>query len=557
MSDAALDSTDSPDIGPPPVSQFVDEDPVKIDLPSRPRKREEEYTQDLDPVLSVHLEQRKKRKDSIGGPEARRASKSDHLLDIRESTGSLKAGAKRKLSVREDDERIDTTKESDDSPSDFKFTRGVSEERTRRKSALPSEKPLLKATRELAIARGGPREKQLNVVSSTRKALAPKTVNSSPKKASRTQLVDEMKSAKPDISRASSITERVRERRQESLSVQPLDREPALDIIEVQPEPETPANLDIFSPSSSQPSTTRAESRDTPPPSDLGLGTEGQRPSRRARGSVSYAEPNLRDKMRRPTKELVDAVVVDDKAHRKSFIKSEENAIPAAITIKAESDVDDSWKRMPLASSSTVENSPLSGKVSVPDSLPSSITTHRKRRESLLQNAGSDIPRSSSVNAISALLASNRKAKTDTKEKGVGNANTNRVTGGDIDIYDFRGSSPTAEGHVPRGDEVKTSKEEKPVSRVSRRHSTMSRDMGMISDSEASDIDTARKAEGPSSRRRQSSLGIRNSNSSTKPKGDDTERLLKKASSTTGLTDLGVDGTRSDRIAARRRSMML
>ena len=32
------------------------------------------------------------------------------------------------------------------------------------------------------------------------------------------------------------------------------------------------------------------------------------RPSRRSRGAVSYAEPNLRDKMRRPTKELVDAV---------------------------------------------------------------------------------------------------------------------------------------------------------------------------------------------------------------------------------------------------------
>lgn len=32
------------------------------------------------------------------------------------------------------------------------------------------------------------------------------------------------------------------------------------------------------------------------------------RSSRRSRGSVSYAEPNLRDKMRRPTKQLVDAV---------------------------------------------------------------------------------------------------------------------------------------------------------------------------------------------------------------------------------------------------------
>lgn len=36
----------------------------------------------------------------------------------------------------------------------------------------------------------------------------------------------------------------------------------------------------------------------------------GSRPSRRARGAVSYAEPNLRDKMRRATNELVDAVII-------------------------------------------------------------------------------------------------------------------------------------------------------------------------------------------------------------------------------------------------------
>ncbi|KAJ5689774.1 hypothetical protein N7462_004166 [Penicillium macrosclerotiorum] len=36
--------------------------------------------------------------------------------------------------------------------------------------------------------------------------------------------------------------------------------------------------------------------------------TAGSRPSRRQRAVVSYAEPNLRDKMRRPTKEMIDAV---------------------------------------------------------------------------------------------------------------------------------------------------------------------------------------------------------------------------------------------------------
>lgn len=39
-----------------------------------------------------------------------------------------------------------------------------------------------------------------------------------------------------------------------------------------------------------------------------GLSGAPSRPSRRQRAVVSYAEPNLRDKMRRPTSELIDAV---------------------------------------------------------------------------------------------------------------------------------------------------------------------------------------------------------------------------------------------------------
>lgn len=63
------------------------------------------------------------------------------------------------------------------------------------------------------------------------------------------------------------------------------------------------------------------QSQDTPtilkdsPVARLGEGLPGMadlmaasRPSRRQRAVVSYAEPNLRDKMRRPTSELIDAV---------------------------------------------------------------------------------------------------------------------------------------------------------------------------------------------------------------------------------------------------------
>lgn len=45
----------------------------------------------------------------------------------------------------------------------------------------------------------------------------------------------------------------------------------------------------------------------------------GSRPSRRQRAVVSYAEPNLRDKMRRPTSELIDAVGTHGSRRSSSF----------------------------------------------------------------------------------------------------------------------------------------------------------------------------------------------------------------------------------------------
>jgi hypothetical protein len=82
-------------------------------------------------------------------------------------------------------------------------------------------------------------------------------------------------------------------------------------------EPQTPSHPDFLSPLQSQPSTIRPVGKDTPPPADLtsdpnGTGAgPGGRPSRRARSQVNYAEPNLVSKMRRPTKELFDAVGKD------------------------------------------------------------------------------------------------------------------------------------------------------------------------------------------------------------------------------------------------------
>ena len=58
--------------------------------------------------------------------------------------------------------------------------------------------------------------------------------------------------------------------------------------------------------------------------------TATARPSRRRGAVVSYAEPNLRDKMRRPTKELIDAVGKNGSRRSSSFLVRE--------SLEAESD---------------------------------------------------------------------------------------------------------------------------------------------------------------------------------------------------------------------------
>lgn len=84
-------------------------------------------------------------------------------------------------------------------------------------------------------------------------------------------------------------------------------------------EPETPsADPEVVFPDTPETKSTGEKPRDTPPPADINSHGETSRPSRRVRASVSYAEPNLRDKMRRPTKEMLDAVSGEGKYRRSS-----------------------------------------------------------------------------------------------------------------------------------------------------------------------------------------------------------------------------------------------
>jgi hypothetical protein len=128
--------------------------------------------------------------------------------------------------------------------------------------------------------------------------------------------------------------------------------------------PKTPAGIDIFSPTSTEPSVkSSAQSTEmavTASVEDV-LGNVG-RASRRARVAVSYAEPNLRDKMRRPGKELVTAVEgIDHFKNREASIRADSVDRQTDDGVKKEQLGDEAvWKGLPQAKDEPP--SPLSSK---------------------------------------------------------------------------------------------------------------------------------------------------------------------------------------------------
>jgi hypothetical protein len=556
LSDPAADNTDSPDIGPPPVSQFINEDPVKIDLPTKGDTNKEESS-DIDRARSINLEQRRKRRDSTAPSEQKRAGRFEpgSGQSGKEAEQPLKTGAKRKLSTREDEDGASNTKPTETSPDDFKYTRKTIEEQPQSNTSGAAENKPSKTQREFAVAKGAHREKTSSTTPlNTRRALGPKTANTnvvnSPKRNSKQVLSDDIPSEKGEIPKKDQLKERSRERKSELLRIK-ATAQPVGTTTNIEPEPETPAAPDIFSPPESGSSAIRAESRDTPPPPDLRPSMEGQRPSRRARGSVSYAEPNLRDKMRRPTKDLVDAVTGEGKAQRLSIVKLESDAPTTARKIKEEPDIDDAWKNMPSASMvNEYSKSPLVGKANSREVMPRSLTTERHRRRSSIHQVNeNEVPRSGSSSAISALLGGPRKLRQEQNERGEDKDSLNGAMA-KLDIYEFTGSSP----REPSDSRIPAVKAAWHVSGT-RRPSSNAQDPMTANAAEGSDGEQSTRSLESSSRRRQSMIGIGASASNAESEGQKQVDELKKSSSHSILSE-GSEA-RSERASARRRSMML
>ncbi|KAI9835579.1 MAG: hypothetical protein M1819_002030 [Sarea resinae] len=505
---------ESPDLGPPPVAHLDEGDPIKF-LPEN--KQDQQLgcrDEEIIAALAPNLETRRKRRDSSKPAEFKRIDEAESQVpqsidsDPASDTAAqpkLKAGAKRKFSSRDEAEQLEREAGSDD----FTFNRrsdstghGDSNGRTTtsRNTSKGSKTAPIASITSTEKSRGT----KSTVAPSGRKALGPKSINTdpvvSPVKASRTLSEKAGNIKKDSDDKQGRPTPRERRRKIVTVIEPPtrIQERPSMDTIEgappdsMDPSPETPAGLDLFSPTASEPSAVRQESRDTPPPPDLNPSSSSAealnaagRTARRQRTAVSYAEPNLRDKMRRPTKELIDAVAAEKRSQQQNGIKTE-NVLSTSeepgsttekkmrtVVIKREDTGNSSssaaWKSLPPASSTAMDPqkfradessaSPLGNKsgIHVSDSgnhnehdLPSTVITSRRRRTSSAlhcppldeieasdpdQDVHSDkksVRASGSAAAISALIASSKKPR-DRRESRKGASKGFGGIGGDVE----------------------------------------------------------------------------------------------------------------------------
>ncbi|KAF2266704.1 hypothetical protein CC78DRAFT_566761 [Lojkania enalia] len=572
--------TESPDLGPPPVSRFGSEELIAFD-PSPPEEHVEEPMEDAEPALAVNLETRRKRRESGPKLSIRRVSVLQTPPDEAEESSNkpLRAGAKRKMSVREDDDKPQNR--NDAQAEAFRFSRRNTS------AATPDDDSSTKL--------------EAHTRSPERQVLGNKPVNTDPVVSPKKQrsLVTEESDKKP---LPASKPTRGRSRIHRSITDPPfplIQMPEPISTAEINLDslpPKTPAAEDIISPPSTEPSTSRPESKDTPPPADLSSGDQTGRPSRRARAQVSYKEPSLNTKMRRPGKELVDAVA----AHpaRRSSVEPTPSSTSAKMFIKGELVESDSWKSLPSGSIREEEagvGSPLREKLG-----------RRDGSQSVELAAGQEQPKlnsSAASNAISALITGSsiakRKAPT-TSDPGVltlvkntvepaakskivtdsPNSSTDiKATATDeldknnLAIFDFTESSPNdsafTSSNRPRIDLAK-------VAKATRRHSSIP----ASSTSEGRKLETKTISEGSlsslhprngsvsgSKSSSTSSLGRSTNASTSTAKTSMREKKVGPLPTSSSTTDLksaaeksGTSSTgslRAERAASRRKSMML
>jgi hypothetical protein len=352
--------------------------------------------------------------------------------------------------------------------------------------------------------------------------------------------------------------------------------------------PKTPAVEAIFSPPTTEPSTSRPESKDTPPPGDLSAADQigAGRPGRRARPAVSYKEPSLHTKMRRPDAKLVDAIV-DRRTSVEPQIAPPTTSKP---TVKRETAEELGWKPV----------SAIAGRVGEEEAETGSPLRQKLDRRETGQE-GKSSPASDSIEvktsiaskAISALISetstAKRKVATATLDATGSSESKTQIrptvkepiikqeegTKDNLAIFDFTDSSPADIATNPRTRINELAK----AARNARRHSSVPASLPEERKPERSE--KSEKPEGalPSLHKRTGSGNVKSSSSSNLSRSTSTNssRMTSVKDKKTGFpasnssTDLRakIDAAdeepkarettalRAERAASRRKSMMI
>jgi Shugoshin C terminus len=475
---------DSPDLGSPPVSQFRKEEAAVPEITSIASPDEEE--KDPEPVseeLPLNIETRRRRRDS-GKMSAKRVmifNSSPTAPEEREDSTKAsqddviaRTSRKRKLSEQLGDSKDRKTWSRDDKePFSFnsKSSRSMDIDPGSTKDARVSAK-------NEASSEGGAKSApapERKALSSSMKSpnhvflsaliltehLEPVNTDPvlSPKK-SRNLLTD--KPLKKSISTSAArdaARQRIRDRRitkddakallserrpsstkpSESETSKPskptsdeifskVVKDPQLELPSLPPT--TPATTEsIFSPPSQLSTDSgRVASADTPPPGELSSSvneTTG-RTARRARTAINYAEPNLISKMRRPTKELLDAVGKDGRPLQGAIVNKRDIEKPTS-----------QWK--PAYSASA-------GDVLVSEEAPSPLGA--KRSAPLVETRSEEIANGSGVSAERQPSTTSTKGRKSSKTTSNTQSQTQEPKSdgarqAELAIFDFTDSSPS------------------------------------------------------------------------------------------------------------------
>lgn len=328
------EATESPDLGPPPVTHFDETEAVTFNAARSPRRTSSELIEESErgsKTAFTSVDSRRKRRTSVlldpsAVNEMAVNTAEEAVMVIPEPQKNdmasqprpiLKTGAKRKLEMSELEDTSKVSKELDD----FIFQRKANSASVPSARQSRFSRPLAKPNHQ----DGEPLENRSPERSTqpARKILAPKSTNSPAKRRVVTS------SEKQDVAKDDALEKRPERRivsriRTKAAVVDPIDTQKSqsghprsegdtkITEAQVHLDPKTPAPDmdDVMSPTSTEPSTKQRLPREmavTNSVEDVLNGSIG-RGSRRARAPVNYAQPNLRDKMRRPGKELVGAV---------------------------------------------------------------------------------------------------------------------------------------------------------------------------------------------------------------------------------------------------------